>query len=94
MMDRARKERSVVTLTADEVKDMEVSIEEAVPVASSAEVTSIPVEGAVREVAETAPETPVAAASTAVMPVQPAAAPQPAPAAPAQMQAGRIIEAR
>lgn len=94
MMDRARKERSVVTLTADEVKDMEVSIEKAVPVASSAEVTSIPVEGAVREVAETAPETPVAAASTAVMPVQPAAAPQPAPAAPAQMQAGRIIEAR
>lgn len=94
MMDRARKERSVVTLTADEVKDTEVSIEEAVPVASSAEVTSIPVEGAVREVAETASVTPVAAASTAVMPVQPAAAPQPAPVAPAQKQADRIIEAR
>lgn len=94
MMDRARKERSVVTLTADEVKDMEVSIEEAVPAASSAEVTSIPVEGAVREVAETVPVAPMAAASTAVMPVQPAAAPQPVPVAPAQKQADRIIEAR
>ena len=99
MMDRARKERSVVTLTADEVKDMSVAVEEAAPPASSAEVTSIPVEGAPREIVEAAPEVSTAAASTAVMPVQPAAQ-QPVPAmptapvVPAPKQAEHIIEAR
>lgn len=99
MMDRARKERSVVTLTADEVKDMSVAVEEAAPPASSAEVTSIPVEGAPREIVEAEPEVSTAAASTAVMPVQPAAQ-QPAPAiptapvVPAPKQAEHIIEAR
>lgn len=42
LRDRARKERSVVTLTADEVQDMTVAVEEAAPVASDAQVTTIP----------------------------------------------------
>lgn len=93
MMDRARKERSVVTLTDEEVKDMTVAVEEAAPVASSAEVTSIPVEGVVSEPVQPVSEPAVDAASTAVLPVQPAAV-QPAPVVPAPKQADRIIEAR
>lgn len=41
LRDRARKERAVVTLTADEMEDMTVSVSEAEPMASAAQVVSV-----------------------------------------------------
>ena len=41
LRDRARKERAVVTLTADEMEDMAVSVSEAEPMASAAQVVSV-----------------------------------------------------
>lgn len=46
MRERALKDRSVVSLTADEVQDISVSVSEAEPVVSAAQVSSIPVEAA------------------------------------------------
>lgn len=41
LRDRARKDRAVVTLTEDEMEDMSVSVTEAEPIASAAQVVSI-----------------------------------------------------
>lgn len=44
LRDRARKARSVVTLTADEAEDMAVPVSEAQPIAPAAQVMSVPAE--------------------------------------------------
>ena len=79
MRDRARKERSVVVLTADEVQDMATPVSEAEPVASAAEVVSVLVddEAALRQgdrpAAQTAETTSAMQAPQAVSaPEQPA----------------------
>lgn len=70
LRDRARKERSVVTLTDDEMQDMAAPVVEAEPVAPAAQVVSLLSEKDVAS-AESADKTaslPVAADETAVLP--------------------------
>ncbi|MDO4442669.1 MAG: hypothetical protein Q4B69_02215 [Slackia sp.] len=86
MRDRALKERSVVTLTDDEVQDIAVQVEEAQPPASSAQVVSIlgdeppaqeiPADGQVQETPTAQPveerdSAANSAESTAMLPISP-----------------------